>query len=593
MSRVCFGRISSRYRAVQVPPIRRFCSVITPPYSLRNARCDVTREFRRFASSLLRLSEDNVVSSGFSDVEGFEERLIHELVWENLDKWPEKVAMVCAATGRSYTYSQLRKYSSRLASSFRKLELHPGSTIALVMPNIPEMVIAIFAASKAGLCITPLNPAFTALELRSVLEKSNASAVVTSSTKFPTVATSIDNMASMKLRPIVVDDGSTPLSSDCIYFKELIHGDIEEYMKVDNTPANYEDTAILPFSSGTTGLPKGVELSHRNIAANVYQTSHEGVEVGIEATGMFQDVIPLILPIFHIYGLVECLIKHLRLGAKLILLPQFSPSGFIDILDKHHATLLYLAPPLIQFLANTDLVKSNHLETVRHTISGAAPIGRECIEKFRSRANKSMLISQGYGMTETSPCITLSNKGNFESVGFVVSNTQLRVVGVEEDNLNRNLGIEEIGEVWVRGPQIMKGYFQNPEATANIMDGDWFKTGDLGYYDSQGSVYIKGRLKELIKVKGLQVAPAELEELMRGHDKIEDVAVIGVEHKNYGEIPKAFVVLKAGAKVTEDEIKDYVAQRVGKYKQLGDVQFTNKIPKSAAGKILRKELVKL
>lgn len=209
---------------------------------------------------------------------------------------------------------------------------------------------------------------------------------------------------------------------------------------------------------------------------------------------------------------------------------------------------------------------------------------------FRDRLQTNLRVNQGYGLTETSPAICIGKEMPADSCGKVVPSTQIRIVGYQENGRGKNLGVNETGELYVRGPQVMKGYYKNPEATANAMDGEWFKTGDLAHYDEEGVIRVTGRLKELIKVKGFQVPPAELEDIIRSFDKVQDVAVIGVPHEKYGEIPKAFVVPRVGTAVNQEDIKNFVAARVVDYKRLGYVEFIDHIPKNAAGKILRKEL---
>ncbi|XP_024937111.1 4-coumarate--CoA ligase 1 [Cephus cinctus] len=391
--------------------------------------------------------------------------------------------------------------------------------------------------------------------------------------------------------PIVISDGDD-LPSGCLKFDDMIADGIDDFEKIEKTGVGYQDTIFLPYSSGTTGLPKGVEISHKNIVSCIGQMSHEAINPTIEATKSYQDIIPVILPMFHIFALTLCVCKGLCYGAKLVCVPRFSTERFLQVLHKSRPTLIYVAPPIMQFLAYNDKVTRSHLESLRVIISGAASLSNECIKRFQNRAPSDLAIAQGYGLTETSPTLTLRKDSyqDINSTGFIIPNTQFRIVEYQKKKLGCNLGFDEVGEIYVRGPQIMKGYYKNPKATAESMDGDWFKTGDLGFVKNDGAVFITGRLKELIKVKGLQVSPLELEEVLQTHENITDVAVIGVENDRFGEIPMAFVVSKPGSKISEDDIKDFVAQRLTKHKHLGHVKFVQQIPKSSAGKILRKEL---
>ncbi|XP_043672062.1 4-coumarate--CoA ligase 1-like [Vespula pensylvanica] len=540
-------------------------------------------------SSGLKLNSENIVTSPFPDVRGYENMLLHEAIWQNMQKWSNKTAIVCAITGRSYTYQQLRKNAGRLATSLRKAKLFPRDTIAIILPNIPEYAIITLAASEAGLRPTLINPVWTSMEMTKQLENSETSAIFTNPLLYPTVKKSIENNPRIKLPIIIVDDGSGSIPSGTINLTDLIRNDIEEFSKNQKTDVDSEDDLFLPYSSGTTGMPKGVQLSHRNIVTNIFQISCPELYPGICTNETEQDVIPVILPLFHIYGLIILLYVFLRMGAKLVCLPQFSAAQFIKILKNYKPTLLYLVPPIVQMMAINEQITPKHVESIRFILSGAATIGPESIAKFRERINANVIFAQGYGLTETSPVITLSKNAICESVGFSIPNTQIRIVKNEADK-SINVGPNEIGELYVKGPQVMKGYFKNPQATRDCMDGDWFKTGDLAKFDENGLFYIEGRFKELIKVKGFQVAPAELEDIIKGLDSVADVAVIGVPHEKFGEIPKAFIILKKGVTVNPEEVKDYVAKHVADYKRLGYVQYIEKIPKTASGKILRKEL---
>ncbi|KYM88422.1 putative 4-coumarate--CoA ligase 3 [Atta colombica] len=501
--------------------------------------------------------------------------------------------VVCANTGRSYTYGQLRKACGKLATSLRK-NLLSGDTIAIILPNIPEFAIIILAANEAGLRTTLINPTYTIYEIKRQLENADAQAIFTFPGKYIDIKASIEKNSKIKLPIIIVNDGTNASSiSGTIQLNDLIRDDIEDFSISQKTGISCEDTVFLPYSSGTTGLPKGVESSHRNIVVNILQSADPIFFPGIEASEHHQDIIPLILPLYH-YGLLATMYTYLRIGAKLVCLPQFSTENFIKLFENHRCTLLHVVPPIVQMMTYNERITPRHIESVRITLTAAAPLGEKLITKFQSRFTNDMNFMQGYGMTELSPFVTISSVNTSTlSCGYLLPNTQMRIVSTRDNTLGRNLGPHEVGEIYVRGPQVMKGYYKNPKATAETMDGDWFKTGDLGYYTENGLLYVQGRSKELIKVKGYQVAPTELEEVIRHYDNIEDVAVIGVTHENYGEIPKAFVVPKSGIKINENKLKKFVAKHVAKYKQLGYVQVIESIPKSAAGKILRKELKNL
>ncbi|BET01408.1 AMP dependent coa ligase [Nesidiocoris tenuis] len=350
------------------------------------------------------------------------------------------------------------------------------------------------------------------------------------------------------------------------------------------------NTTLLPYSSGTTGLPKGVCLSHTNLTANVCQSSQAELNPIEPATKNYQDTVPLILPLFHIYGSVIVMMRPLLRGAKLITLPKFESASFLSTLEKNQNIVLHLVPPIILFLSSHPNVTDNHLDRIKLTMTGGAPCSGDDILRLRQR--KDHPIVQGYGMTESSPLLTQSpiKSTKYASVGKVISNTEAKIVDTVGGKL---LPPGETGELCFRGPQVMKGYHKKPEATAETIDSDgWLHTGDVGYVDDDGDFFVVDRIKELIKVKGFQVAPAELEGVLRGHPEIADAAVTALNCPRSGEVPIAFVIRKPNSKsnVSEKQLKEYVENKVAPYKQISKIVFLDQIPKSTTGKILRRQL---
>ncbi|XP_071626947.1 uncharacterized protein [Temnothorax longispinosus] len=547
---------------------------------------------RHYATTIkLKIDSQNVVSSRLPDVSGFENIYLHDLIWEKIGRWSNRTALVCVNTGRSYTYGQLRKACGKLATSLRKCKFLPGDTIAIILPNIPEFAIIALAANEAGLRTTLISPAYTKYEIKRQLENVEAQAIFTFPAKYVAIKASIEKNSKIRLPIVIVNDGTDASSiSGTIKLDDLMREDIEDFSVSQKTGISCEDTVFLPYSSGTTGMPKGIETSHRNIVANILQSANPIFCLG-EANEHYQDIIPLILPVHHFFGLIVSLYYYLRIGAKLVCLPQFSIEGFTKLLENHRCTVLHVVPPIVQIMTQNERITSRHVESLRLILSGAAPLGEKSIAKFQSRFTNAVTFRQGYGASELSPIATIGTADvSPTSCGYLIPNTQMRIVSTQDDTPGRNLGLREVGEIYIRGPQVMKGYYKNPKATADSMDGDWYKTGDLGYYTEDGLLYVQGRLKEMIKVKGYQVAPIELEEVIRNYHDVQDVAVIGVAHDNYGEIPKAFVVPKSGVKINENDLKKFVAERVAKYKRLGYIQVIESIPKTISGKILRKEL---
>merc|ERR1719397_798357 len=346
-------------------------------------------------------------------------------------------------------------------------------------------------------------------------------------------------------------------------------------------PAEGSSMFLLPFSSGTTGRPKGVMLSHNNYVANILQLEPYNLSVGVTSS-------ILIFPMYHAGGMkvwLECLYH----GVKVVTLPSFNPDIYLASLISHRPEQLMLPPPLVQFLAKSDKASSDHLKDINMIMVGAAPVGQALIRDFLKKAPQCQ-FREVWGMTELSAVGTMtSEEAVHGSCGRVVPNTQIKVVDI---TTGHSLGpsSEATGEICIRGPQVMMGYLHNQAETDKTLRDGWLHTGDIGYYDNTGNVYICDRLKELIKVKGFQVAPAELEDVIRSIPEVTDVAVIGIEDERDGELPRAYVV-SSSAELTASHVKEHVAEKLSTFKHLkGGVAFVKEIPKSAAGKILRKDL---
>jgi acyl-CoA synthetase (AMP-forming)/AMP-acid ligase II len=338
---------------------------------------------------------------------------------------------------------------------------------------------------------------------------------------------------------------------------------------------------VLPYSSGTTGLPKGVMLSHRNLVANLLQGGDLlQIQPGSATLA--------ILPFFHIYGMMVLMNTYLVSGATLVTLPRFDLETSLRLIAQHRMDTLMVVPPLVLALAKHPMVDQHDLSSVKMIMSAAAPLGVELASACAARLGCEVM--QGYGMTELSPITHLTPRGDSRAgaVGRTVAMTMSKIVDPETQ---QELGIDTPGELLVRGPQMMQGYLNNPEATARTITPDgWLRTGDLARIDADGYLWILDRVKELIKVKGFQVAPAELEAILLGHAEIADCAVIGAPDDEAGERPMAFVVRRAGTEISEDGVKAVLVGQVASYKQLSAVRFVETIPKTASGKILRRHL---
>ena len=504
------------------------------------------------------------------------DQTLSEYLLGDLDGVRDKPALIEAASGRQLTYGELRDRAAAAARGLMRRGLEPGGVVAICSPNLPEYAVAFHGIAMAGGCSTTLNPLNTEEELAHQLGDSGAR-------WFVTVPPLLEKARAVAARTGIEEifvfgeaEGVTP-------FADLIaSGASEDDVMPNGVSDPSRDLLTLPYSSGTTGRPKGVMLTHRNVVANIEQTVALG---GLES----EDVVIAVLPFFHIYGMVVVMGVCLRVGATLVTMPRFELEDFLQTLQDYRVTMAYLVPPIVLALAKHPAVDGYDLSSLERIMSGAAPLGAElalaCQERLDCR------VFQGYGLTEASPvthaCPVDAGPDKISTVGPCISNTEMRIVDLDSGEA---VGVGEEGEVWVRGPQVMMGYLNRPEATARTVDDEgWLHTGDVGRVDEDGFLTIVDRAKELIKYKGYQVPPAELEDVLLSHPAVQDVAVIPSPDPEAGEVPKAFVVLSAP--VGEQALMDYVAELVAPYKKVRVIEFIDEIPKSPSGKILRRLLV--
>ena len=500
---------------------------------------------------------------------------ITTFIFEHAGSHPDKTALIDGASGRSYDYATLQSMVQLVAGGLAARGFGPGDVLMILAPNIPEYAIALHGALTCGGTVTTVNPTYTAREVRHQIEDSGATWLFTIP---PFIPLAREAMAGGSTIGKIVVLGETEPADDVMDALELLAGDpYEGHAPVD--PA--ETVAVLPYSSGTTGNPKGVMLTHRNLVGNLVQGE------GLVASEP-DDVVVAVLPFFHLYGLQILINLDLRLGATTVSLPRFDLEQFLGVLQDHAVTRAYLVPPIVLALAKHPLVDRYDLSRLETIVSGAAPLSEELADEVTERIGVEIL--QGYGMTETSPAthVALPGSGKPGCVGKLVPSSECRIVDV---GTGADVAPGDSGEIWVRGPHIMKGYLNNPQATAETIDADgWLHTGDIGYMDADGDFWIVDRLKELIKYKAFQVPPAELEGLLLSHPAVADAAVIPLPDEEAGEIPKAFVVLKPGAEATAGELQEFVAGQVAGFKQIRALEFIDAIPKAISGKILRRVL---
>ncbi|MGQ0800058.1 MAG: AMP-binding protein [Pseudomarimonas sp.] len=488
-----------------------------------------------------------------------------------------RLALIDGSSGRSLTFAELAAAVARFAGGLAALGIGPGKTVAVMAPNLPEYAIVFHGVTATGACLTTLNPASTHSEVRHQLLDSGACMLVTVPTVLAVARAACQGTA---LRTTVVI-GATGQVEMTAGNEELDFADLLRAPPLSPRDIDPDSIAVLPYSSGTTGLPKGVMLSHRNLVANLVQMEHH--------LGLGDDeVMVAVLPFFHIYGMQVILNDGLRRGSTLVTMPRFDLAQFLGLVQQYRATRLLLVPPIILALAKHPLVADFDLSSVRSILSGAAPLGAELSRAATQRLG--IPVVQGYGMTEMSP---VSHACRFDAprdglIGILIANAEARVV---DPVSGEDLGVDADGELWIRGPMVMQGYHANPAASADTLDADgWLHTGDVGHVDADGYWYLVDRLKELIKVSAFQVAPARLEALLLDHPAVADAAVIGVADEVCGEIPKAFVVLRPGAHVAAEDLQQHIAAQVATYERIRLVEFVDAIPKSPSGKILRRLL---
>ncbi|WP_062645426.1 4-coumarate--CoA ligase family protein [Streptomyces maremycinicus] len=514
--------------------------------------------------------------SEFADVPPVE-LPIHEAVLGRAAEFGELPALVDGTDGTTLTYDQVDRFHRRVSAAFAEAGVRKGDVLALHSPNTVAFPLAFYAATRAGATVTTVHPLATAEEFAKQLGDSAARWIVTVSPLLQTARRAAELAGGVE--EIFVCDTAAGHRS----LVDML-GSAAPEPHVDIDPV--EDVAALPYSSGTTGVPKGVMLTHRQIATNLAQLR------SVMSAGP-GDRILAVLPFFHIYGLTALMNAPLRQGATVVVLPRFDLESFLAAIQDHRITGLYVAPPIVLALAKHPAVARYDLSSLRYVVSAAAPLDAALAAACAERLNLPP-VGQAYGMTELSPGthvvpLDAMRDAPAGTVGKLIAGTEMRIVSL--DDPGKDLEAGEAGEILIRGPQIMKGYLGRPDATADMIDGDgWLHTGDVGRVDADGWLFVVDRVKELIKYKGFQVAPAELEALLLTHPGIADAAVIGV-YDDGNEVPHAYLVRQpTSPDLSEGEIAMYVAERVAPYKRVRRVTFIDAVPRAASGKILRRRL---
>jgi long-chain acyl-CoA synthetase len=486
---------------------------------------------------------------------------------ESARSTPDKPLMYFA--DRSWTYAEVDEISGRVAASLLASGLRPGATVAVQLPNVPQFLFAYFGILKAGLVMMPLNPLLRAPEIAYHLADSDAAALVTFD------AYSAEALSVVGDRPTwAVGDPPAGARS----FDEL-------YRSADRTEiaaTNADDTAVLLYTSGTTGRPKGAELTHFQMFM--------ACTVGGETFGYRpEDVSLLVLPLFHVFGLSSTLNVAVRYGGSVALVPRFEISAVLDALERHRCTVFCGVPTMYVGLLHADTA-GRDLSALRVGVSGGASIPGAVIRGFEEKF-PGVVILEGYGLSETVALATFNQSAEQRrvlSIGRPMWGVEIRVL----DDADRELppGEDNVGEIVMRGHNVMKGYYKNPEATAEAVRGGWFRTGDLGYRDSDGFLYIVDRKKDLVIRGGFNVYPREVEEVLHQHAAVAEAAVVGTPDERLGEEVVAYVTVRAGAAAEPAELVEFCKQRLAAYKYPRVVTILDELPRNATGKVLKTEL---
>jgi long-chain acyl-CoA synthetase len=508
-------------------------------------------------------------------------RFVHDIILDSCRRFPEKTAIVDCSCGRRLTYAEYGDLIESLAHGLIAAGLKPGELVAIFLANSWEFCAAYHAITLAGAVPTLLNPTYREREVRFQLENSGAVFLITDA---PFI-TGVDLSGLSDLRRVYTTR-NPHLGADAF---DLLLRPVARHALPSLASPN-EVLAALPYSSGTTGLPKGVMLSHYNLVANVFQLlGPQGAEI------RQNDALLCFLPLYHIYGLNVGLNPVLTAGGTLVLMPRFNVPQLFALLTSERVTAILVVPPALNALAQAaeaGQFPSDHC--VRWVKSGAAPLAPELPRRFTALTN--ILVTQGYGMTEASPVthIGFLEPGlyNPESIGQPVAQTDCRVL----DDNDHEVAPGERGELVMRGPQFMLGYWKEPQATAAAMRDGWYWSGDVVTRDQNDFYYVLDRRKEMIKYKGFPVAPAEVEAVLLEHPAVRDCGVVARPDAAAGEIPCAFVVLRDGnppSTALDEALRAFVADRLTHYKQPREIRFVDAVPRTASGKILRRELRKV
>lgn len=523
-----------------------------------------------------------------------------DLIAESVRTYPDRPAL--EFFGRETTYAELGDQIERAAEGLRRLGVTKGDTVALVLPNCPQHVVAFYAILRIGAIVIEHNPLYTPRELRHQFEDHGAKVVIAWDKMVATIQAfpedvAVDHIVSVDMTrampfgtrallrlPIKKARESraaltTKVSGTTPW--EKLFADVPLAPEVPGP--GVDDVALIQYTSGTTGHPKGATLSHLNLGVNAAQA-----RAWVPDVPRGTSVVYAVLPLFHAYGLTLCLTFAMSMGSRLVMFPRFDPDLVLPVVKKRPATFLPAVPPIIERLTMAAKEKGVSLDGIQISISGAMPLSAKVVEPWE--AETLGYLVEGYGLSETSPVLManpVAPNRKAGTVGLPLPNTEVRVVDPETGT---DAATGDPGELWVRGPQVMSGYWKKPDETAEVFDGDWFKTGDIVQIDADGFVKIVDRIKEMIIVGGFKVAPSEVEDILRDYEGVVDLAIVGIPDSDGEEEVVAAVVPEPGTTINADAFRAYAREHLTPYKVPKRVVTVDELPKSLIGKVLRKKV---